>query len=204
MKIYTGDPNVQHPAIRSSLPKATCKKDNGGSTTLYTISRAPCDLVFLLYPWQYPISLPQRLEEGTFNRTQPTLQSGHCATSPVQSGHCRLLHDDRGLQYGRVTTRQPQYSWVTAGHPRTVLVGENHPRTVLVGENHPRIVHEKGQRADMYTDELSSWAKITRTVHGKGQRADMRTDGQSSWAKSTRTVHGKGQRADMRTDGQSS
>ena len=29
MKIYTGGPNVQHEAIRSSLPKATCKKDNG-------------------------------------------------------------------------------------------------------------------------------------------------------------------------------
>ncbi|KAF2604798.1 hypothetical protein F2Q70_00025800 [Brassica cretica] len=29
MKIYTGGPNVQHQAIRSSLPKATCKKDNG-------------------------------------------------------------------------------------------------------------------------------------------------------------------------------
>ncbi|CAN7082675.1 unnamed protein product [Brassica oleracea var. botrytis] len=36
---------------------------------------------------------------------------------------------------------------------------ENHPRTVLVGENHPRIVHGKGQRADMCTDVLSSWAK---------------------------------------------
>ncbi|KAF3536350.1 hypothetical protein F2Q69_00019999 [Brassica cretica] len=74
------------------------------------------NLVFLLYPWQYPISLPQRPEEGTFNRTRPTVQSGHRATAPVQSGHCRLLHDDRGLQYGRVTTRQPQYSRVTAGH----------------------------------------------------------------------------------------
>ncbi|KAF2561132.1 hypothetical protein F2Q70_00015394 [Brassica cretica] len=87
-----------------------------GSTTLYTISRALCDLVFLLYPRQCPISLPQRPEEGTFNRTRPTVQSGHRATAPVQSGHCRLLHDDRGPQYGRVTTKQPQYSRVTAGH----------------------------------------------------------------------------------------
>ncbi|KAF2599023.1 hypothetical protein F2Q68_00011885 [Brassica cretica] len=80
------------------------------------ISEALCDLVFLLYPRQYPISLPQRPEEGTFNRTQPIVQSGHRATAPVQSGHYRLLHDDRGPQYGRVTTRQPQYSRVTAGH----------------------------------------------------------------------------------------
>ncbi|KAF3513294.1 hypothetical protein F2Q69_00006008 [Brassica cretica] len=44
------------------------------------------------------------------------VQSGHRATAPLQSGHCRLLHDDRGPQYGRVTTRQPQYSRVTASH----------------------------------------------------------------------------------------
>ncbi|KAG5378196.1 hypothetical protein IGI04_026038 [Brassica rapa subsp. trilocularis] len=53
-------------------------------------------------------SSPTSPEEGTFNRTRPTVQSGHRATALVQSGHCRLLHDDRSPQYGRVTMRQPQ------------------------------------------------------------------------------------------------
>ncbi|CAG7870581.1 unnamed protein product, partial [Brassica rapa] len=84
-----------------------------------------------------------------------------------------------------------------------------------------------------------TWAKITQTLHEKGQRADIYTDGQPrtsstdvlcmltdthgrsvcadrhprtscpTWAKITQTVHGKGQRADskdqradMCTDGQ--
>ncbi|KAF3518933.1 hypothetical protein DY000_02062839 [Brassica cretica] len=64
---------------------------HSGFNNLYTITRALCDLVFLLYPRQYPISLPQRPEEGTFNRTLPTVRSGHHATAPV---HPRLDHED--------------------------------------------------------------------------------------------------------------
>ncbi|CAN6907165.1 unnamed protein product, partial [Brassica oleracea] len=68
-------------------------------------------------------------------------------------------------------------------------------------------IHGKGQRADMCTDVLSSWAKITRTVHGKGQRADMLIVGENHprtvlmGENHPRIVHGKGQRADMCTDG---
>ncbi|KAF2597008.1 hypothetical protein F2Q68_00008696 [Brassica cretica] len=43
MKIYTGGPNVQHQAIRLSLPKATCKKDNGETpTNKLQVGGSPC------------------------------------------------------------------------------------------------------------------------------------------------------------------
>ncbi|CAN7077081.1 unnamed protein product [Brassica oleracea var. botrytis] len=83
---------------------------------------------------------------------------------------CRLLKYATGCVHGY------HGSWLDIIHPFSTL-GLNH---------NTKKIRENGQRADMCTDVLSSWAKITRTVHGKGQRVDMRTDGQSSWAKITR------------------
>nr|VDD66023.1 unnamed protein product [Brassica oleracea] len=65
-----------------------------------------------------------------------------------------------------------------------------------------RIVHGKTSVLICVLMYCPAWAKITRTVHGKtsGQRADMCTDGLSSWAKITPDIHSD-KNHDMCTDG---
>ena len=62
---------------------------------IYITNSGPGDVMFLLHYRQYPISLPQRPEEGTFNRPRPTVL--------------------------RVTARQPTVLRVTATLHRRVI-----------------------------------------------------------------------------------